>query len=39
MGLFLQFLGAPTPGYTADIHLGLMRGDIEVRHRDVLLPA
>jgi hypothetical protein len=39
MGLFLQFLGAPTPGCAANIHLSLMRGDIEVRHRDVLLLA
>jgi hypothetical protein len=39
MGSILQFLATPTPGYAAYIHLGLVRGDFEVRHRDVLLPA
>ena len=29
----------PHPSVPADIDLGLVRGDIQVRHRDVLLPA
>jgi len=38
MGLIRRFLDAPTPGCAADIDLGLVRGDVEVGDRDVLLP-